>query len=411
MLSRLFIIVIFTFGYPVDYYSEIQPIFDNNCGNCHLGNSSGGLNLSNYENLMSGANGDAVVIPFNHEGSELYDRITRAESEAGDMPPSSSASLTPEQIELIAQWIDEGCLEEEPLCDSGFTFIENYPQETTVVFDNSNCFYEDDLTALDDIITLNSLDDSAISLGFQNWINGRLTRLEIGDYYQGGNHSLDAIPESISNLDSLKILYLDKNNLTQLPNSITDLNKIIYLVLSFNQLETLPDEIGNMSDIIYLDLGYNSLYSLPNSVVDLEELQYLFIFGNELEDLPENFCDLDLNWSGLDYGFVPYFACGGNYLCENLPECVENSAHLNTGLDPNYYTLPIELLQDCSDEFCSTGNVNLDDSVDVLDVVMLVNHILGSSLLEDEPLCAGDVNSDGGIDVLDVVTVVNTILN
>ena len=55
--------------------------------------------------------------------------------------------------------------------------------------------------------------------------------------------------------------------------------------------------------------------------------------------------------------------------------------------------------------------MNLDDSVDVLDVVMLVNHILGSSLLVDESLCAADVNSDGGVDVLDVVTVVNTILN
>ena len=57
------------------------------------------------------------------------------------------------------------------------------------------------------------------------------------------------------------------------------------------------------------------------------------------------------------------------------------------------------------------SDINLDGNLNVLDVVMLVNHILGSSLLEDEPLCAGDVNSDGGIDVLDVVTVVNTILN
>ena len=181
------------------------------------------------------------------------------------MPSQSSSKplqLSSEEIELIAQWIDEGCLEEEILCDEGFTYIDDYPQETTVVFDNSNCFFQNDLIALDDIITSNSLDDSAVALGFQNWINGRLTRLEIGDYFQGGNHTLESIPESISNLDSLKILYLDNNNLAELPDSITELDKIIYLVLSFNNLEHLPDELGNMSDIIYLDLGYNSLLSL-----------------------------------------------------------------------------------------------------------------------------------------------------
>ena len=29
--------------FAVDYNSQIQPIFNNNCGNCHLGNSSSGL--------------------------------------------------------------------------------------------------------------------------------------------------------------------------------------------------------------------------------------------------------------------------------------------------------------------------------------------------------------------------------
>ena len=36
----------------VDYETQIQPIFNANCGNCHLGNSSGGLNLSNYDLLF-----------------------------------------------------------------------------------------------------------------------------------------------------------------------------------------------------------------------------------------------------------------------------------------------------------------------------------------------------------------------
>ena len=44
--------------------------------------------------------------------------------------------------------------------------------------------------------------------------------------------------------------------------------------------------------------------------------------------------------------------------------------------------------------------------VNVLDVVVLVNIVLGGS----EPIDAGDLNGDGIINVLDVVTVFNIIL-
>ena len=69
--------------FAVDYESQIQPIFNSSCGNCHLGNSSGGVNLSNYENTIE----SDILIAGDAESSSLYDRITRANSEAGDMPP------------------------------------------------------------------------------------------------------------------------------------------------------------------------------------------------------------------------------------------------------------------------------------------------------------------------------------
>ena len=106
MKNILYLFLVSTLSFmAVDYNTEIQPIFNDNCGNCHLGSSSGGLNLSDYNNLMS----SDVVIPGDHQNSELYDRITRLDSEQGDMPPTGS--LSQEQIDLIAQWIDEGALE------------------------------------------------------------------------------------------------------------------------------------------------------------------------------------------------------------------------------------------------------------------------------------------------------------
>ncbi len=87
----------------VDYATEIQPIFNNSCTSCH--GNSGGLSLSSYDNLMS----NNVVVAGDHADSELYNRITLPETANGDMPPSGSLSQS--DIDLIAQWIDEGALE------------------------------------------------------------------------------------------------------------------------------------------------------------------------------------------------------------------------------------------------------------------------------------------------------------
>ena len=53
-----------------------------------------------------------VVTPGDHTSSILYDRIIRDNADAGDMPPGN-AELSQVQIDLIAQWIDEGALPEE----------------------------------------------------------------------------------------------------------------------------------------------------------------------------------------------------------------------------------------------------------------------------------------------------------
>lgn len=113
-MKNLCFILISTILFGVDYNTEIQPIFDNNCATCHIPGYSGGLNLSNYQNLMS----TGVVVPGDYQSSLLYLRITLPESAAGDMPPNGS--LTQSEIDLIATWIEEGALEfSDEECYSG----------------------------------------------------------------------------------------------------------------------------------------------------------------------------------------------------------------------------------------------------------------------------------------------------
>jgi hypothetical protein len=56
------------------------------------------------------------------------------------------------------------------------------------------------------------------------------------------------------------------------------------------------------------------------------------------------------------------------------------------------------------------GDVNADGNVNVLDIVTMVNFIMGVNDPTAYEACAGDVNGDGSMNVLDIVTIVNMIM-
>jgi len=56
----------------------------------------------------------------------------------------------------------------------------------------------------------------------------------------------------------------------------------------------------------------------------------------------------------------------------------------------------------------SQGDVNTDEQINVLDIVMLVNMILGS---ETPNYQLGDLNDDGSLNVLDIILIINIILD
>ena len=107
--SILFIITLSVSQGQVDYETQIQTIFNNSCTSCHLYGHNSGLNLTTYATTMSGGNNGLVIAAGDHANSELYNRITLPETANGDMPPTGSLSQS--DIDLIAQWIDEGALE------------------------------------------------------------------------------------------------------------------------------------------------------------------------------------------------------------------------------------------------------------------------------------------------------------
>ena len=56
------------------------------------------------------------------------------------------------------------------------------------------------------------------------------------------------------------------------------------------------------------------------------------------------------------------------------------------------------------------GDVNQDMTLDVLDIVMLINFAIGNTYPSDLEFFLSDINSDLTIDILDIVILVNLIL-
>ena len=66
---------------------------------------------------------------------------------------------------------------------------------------------------------------------------------------------------------------------------------------------------------------------------------------------------------------------------------------------------------DCDPDPCSDvseGDVNSDNIINIVDVIFVVQHILGNNISDE---CEPDINQDGSIDVNDVVLLVNFVLN
>jgi len=394
----------------IDYNSQIQPIFDDRCINCH--GSMGGLNLTSYENLMEGGLSGDEVIPYDHGSSSLWIRVN-----SGQMPPGNN-DLTDDQVDLIAQWIDEGALPETSTssCDEGYTYFADIPDNVTVL-DQSNCFANSNLNVLNGLITLNTLNySSPLEVGVQTWLGNSLYKW-IAEYTQNGvngvNEQLTELPENIGELSGLKQLYLEWNKLTSLPDSFTQLSSLENLAISNNLLISLPSNFGDLSELEFVDLGYNQLTEIPESIGNLKNIEYLWLFNNQLSSLPESIFNLQINWSDLDFNNYPYFAIGGNLLCDpdSIPCCVLTSDNFIISLDQFYYSFLIETLQSCSDGSFysgqnSGGDLNGDDMWNILDIVNLASCVLNDL----EYSCTADITMDGTVNVLDIVNLANCVL-
>lgn len=92
-------------------WSDVGPIFEEQCVMCHSSVYGAGLGLvlDNYEGAIAGSLRGPVLIPGDAEGSELVRRLLGV---SVPRMPFLGVPMPQDQIELITRWIDAGLPED-----------------------------------------------------------------------------------------------------------------------------------------------------------------------------------------------------------------------------------------------------------------------------------------------------------
>ena len=99
---------------------------------------------------------------------------------------------------------------------------------------------------------------------------------------------MTTLPKSITNLKSLELMYLGKNQLSSCLELIMKIESLQSLALEDNKIRTFPESIGNLVSLEELYLNNNNLSILPKSIINLKCLKELNLWGNKLTKLPES---------------------------------------------------------------------------------------------------------------------------
>jgi len=98
----------------IDFSRDVQPILSDNCFFCHGPDSAkrkGHLRLDLLdpkEGPFVDHDGDVPIVPGHPEKSNLVERILSDDADEKMPPPKSNRHITPRQIEVLKQWVEQG---------------------------------------------------------------------------------------------------------------------------------------------------------------------------------------------------------------------------------------------------------------------------------------------------------------
>ena len=112
----------------VHFSRDVRPLLNQNCMPCHGGvrQKNGVSFLFREEALGTGKSGKRTIVPGKPDESELIARVTSSDPET--RMPYHAAPLSPQQIDVLRRWIQEGAKWEDH-----WAFVAPQPQSLPVV--------------------------------------------------------------------------------------------------------------------------------------------------------------------------------------------------------------------------------------------------------------------------------------
>ncbi|HTI51679.1 MAG TPA: DUF1549 domain-containing protein, partial [Planctomycetaceae bacterium] len=106
---------------PVDYLRQVKPLLARRCYACHGAlKQKSGLRLDTAAALRKGGDGGPSIEPGKSGASLLIEAVTGTNGVPRMPPEAEGAAFSPEEIELLRRWIDEGAVapaDEQPQAD------------------------------------------------------------------------------------------------------------------------------------------------------------------------------------------------------------------------------------------------------------------------------------------------------
>ncbi len=95
----------------VSFKSEIKPLIDKYCSECHLkdgkGASKSGFVTETYATIMKGTKYGPVIVAENAVSSSLY-RLVSGRVDPSIRMPHQKSPMTEEEVVKIERWINQG---------------------------------------------------------------------------------------------------------------------------------------------------------------------------------------------------------------------------------------------------------------------------------------------------------------
>lgn len=113
------------------------------------------------------------------------------------------------------------------------------------------------------------------------------------DEWQLQENRLKSLPEGISRMKSLTKFSCYKNQLEELPKDFFDLERLRVVDLYYNKLEVIPKEVKRLDSLEILYLSHNKVYGVPKELGELPRLRELYLHTNRISVLPSTLSNLD----------------------------------------------------------------------------------------------------------------------